>query len=81
MVVEKCYWNEMRFLRNICKLRQIKDFRPVIYLDETWVNQNHSRSYIWQNNEGIEGLKVPIGKGGRLIITHAGSSRYGFIEG
>ncbi|KAL4119466.1 hypothetical protein QTP88_012273 [Uroleucon formosanum] len=70
-----------KFLRNICTLRQMKDCRPMIYLDETWVNQNHSRSHIWQNNEGTEGLKVPIGKGGRLIITHAGSSRYGFIEG
>jgi len=70
-----------KFLRKICTLRQMKDCRPMIYLDETWVNQNHSRSHIWQNNEGTEGLKVPIGKGGRLIITHAGSSRYGFIEG
>ncbi|XP_060846190.1 uncharacterized protein LOC132925846 [Rhopalosiphum padi] len=67
-----------KFLRNICTLRQMKDCRPMIYLDKTWVNQNHSRFHIWQNNEGT---KVPIGKGGRLIITHAGSSRYGFIEG
>jgi len=59
----------------------MKDCRPVIYLDETWVNQNHSRSHIWQNNEGTEGSKVPTDKGGHLIITHAVSSRYGFIEG
>lgn len=70
-----------KFLRNMCTLRQNKDNRPVVYLDETWVNQNHSRSYIWQNNEGTEGLKVPTGKGGRLIITHAGSYNFGFIKG
>lgn len=59
----------------------MKDTRPVIYLDETSVNQNHSRSHIWQNDEGTEGLKVPTGKGSRLIITHAGSSRYGSLKG
>ncbi|KAL4082879.1 hypothetical protein QTP88_029533 [Uroleucon formosanum] len=26
------------------------------------------------------GLKVPTGKGGRLIVCHAGCARYGFIE-
>lgn len=69
------------FLRKMCTLRKNRDTRPVVYLDETWVNQNHSRSYIWQNIEGTEGLKVPTGKGCRLIITHAGSSSFGFIEG
>ncbi|KAE9532327.1 hypothetical protein AGLY_009950, partial [Aphis glycines] len=58
-----------------------EDTRPVVYLDETWVNQNHSRSRIWQNNEETEGFKIPTGKGGRLIITHNGSSRFGFIGG
>lgn len=70
-----------KFLRTMCTLRQNEDTRPVVYLDETWVNQNHSRSRIWQNNEETEGFKIPTGKGGRLIITHAGSSRFGFIEG
>jgi len=27
-----------------------------------------------------EGLKVPLGKGGRLIVCHAGCARCGFIE-
>lgn len=62
-------------------LRQNEDTRPVVYLDETWVNQNHSRSHIWQNNEETKGFKIPTGKGGCLIITHNGSSRFGFIEG
>ncbi|KAE9521646.1 hypothetical protein AGLY_017942 [Aphis glycines] len=64
----------------MCTLRQNEDTRPVVYLDETWVNQNHSRSRIWQNNEETEGFKIPTDKGGRLIITHNGSSRFGFME-
>ncbi|KAL4104081.1 hypothetical protein QTP88_019394 [Uroleucon formosanum] len=33
-------------------------------------------------NDGhnTEGLKVPIGKGGRLIVCHAGSSSFGFVK-
>lgn len=69
-----------KFLRTMCTLRKNNDFRPVIYLDEIWVNQNHSKNYIWQNEEETEGLKVPTGKGGRLIVCHAGSSHHGFIK-
>jgi len=46
-----------------------------------WVNQNHSRGTIWQNSENTEGLKVPTGKGSRIIIFHAGSSAFGFVKG
>jgi len=35
------------FSRTMCTLRKNNDSRPVIYLDETWVNQNHSKTYIW----------------------------------
>ncbi|KAE9543577.1 hypothetical protein AGLY_002377 [Aphis glycines] len=70
-----------KFLREICTLRKVKDDRPIVYIDETWVNQNHSRSLIWQNERSTEGLKVPTGKGGRLIVCHAGCARYGFIQG
>ncbi|KAL4123029.1 hypothetical protein QTP88_015261 [Uroleucon formosanum] len=62
-------------------LRKNNDTRPVVYLDETWVNQNHSRGTIWQNSENSEGIKVPTGKGGRIIICHAGSSAFGFVKG
>ncbi|XP_050065840.1 uncharacterized protein LOC126554876 [Aphis gossypii] len=72
---------QCKFLREFCTLRGMKDDRPVVYIDETWVNQNHSRSMIWQNEHGTEGLKVPTGKGGRLIVCHAGCARYGFIQG
>jgi len=68
------------FLRKICALREQKETRPIVYLDETWINQNHSRSRIWQNAEETAGLKVPTGKGGRLIIYHTGSAKYGFVN-
>ncbi|KAE9522747.1 hypothetical protein AGLY_016856 [Aphis glycines] len=54
-----------KFLRTMCTLRKNNDSRPVIYLDETWETK---------------GLKVPTGKGGRLIVCHAGSSHHGFIK-
>ncbi|VVC30438.1 Ribonuclease H-like domain [Cinara cedri] len=56
----------VKFLRKMHDLRQNNDTRPVIYLDETWVN--------------TEGLKVPTGKGSRIIICHAGSSAFGFLK-
>ncbi|XP_025191598.1 uncharacterized protein LOC112591881 [Melanaphis sacchari] len=62
------------------EFRRNGDTRPVVYLDETWVNQNHTRRRIWQNEENTEGLKVSTGKGSRLIICHAGSPSFGFIK-
>lgn len=70
----------LKFLRKMNNLRISKDERPRIYLDETWVNQNHSRNYIWQDSHGNGGLKVPVGKGSRLIVCHAGSEKIGFIQ-
>jgi len=40
---------QVKFLRKMYELRQNNDTRPVVYLDETWVNQNHTQGYIWQN--------------------------------
>ncbi|KAG8226067.1 hypothetical protein J437_LFUL006374, partial [Ladona fulva] len=37
------------FLRKMHLLRTSGDERPIIYLDETWVNQNHSRAYVCQD--------------------------------
>ena len=70
----------IKFLRKMHNLRISQDDRPRIYLDETWVNQNHSKKYIWQDSHGNGGLKVPVGKGSRLIVCHAGSEKTGFIE-
>jgi len=70
-----------KFLGEICTLHKVKDDRLIVYIDETWINQDNSRSMIWQNECSTEGLKVSTGKGGRLIVCHAGCSRYRFIQG
>ncbi|KAL4090822.1 hypothetical protein QTP88_025592 [Uroleucon formosanum] len=70
----------VKFVRKMNKLRTNGDTQPVVYLDETWVNQNHTRGRIWQNHENTEGLKVPTGKDSRLIICHAGSPSFSFVK-
>jgi hypothetical protein len=44
-----------------------------VYLDETWVNQNHCTDYMCLPNDGSDALKIPLGKGKRLIVLHAGT--------
>jgi hypothetical protein len=39
----------------------------IVYLDETWVNQNHCTYYMWLPNDGSDAPKIPSGKGKRLI--------------
>jgi len=70
----------LKFLRTMHELRTSGDSRPIYYLDETWVNQNHSIKNIWQDSQNNGGLKVPVGKGGRLIVCHVGSAHTGFIK-
>lgn len=75
-------------------LQKIREYRregkKIYFLDETWLNQGHTVSKIWQDLEitsrrqaffeGFStGLKAPAGKGRRLIITHIGSDS-GFLE-
>lgn len=72
--------SRVKFLRKMNEFRRNNDPRPIVYLDETWVNQNHTRGHIWQNSDNTEGLKVPIGKGSRLIVCHAGSPAFGFVK-
>lgn len=52
--------------------------RPLVYLDETWLNANHTVSRCWVDKTGKGGIKVPSGGGSRLIILHAGSQD-GFV--
>ena len=68
-----------RFLR---KLREHQACgRPVVYLDETWVNANHTLSRAWYDDSDHRGAvagvptkphEAPPGKGKRLIVLHAG---------
>jgi hypothetical protein len=40
-----------------------------MYMDETWISQNHCTDHMWLPNDGS---KIPSGKGKRLIVLHAG---------
>ena len=65
-------------------LRTIKQRRNsgynIVYLDETWVNANHTASYQWLPPDPKDGRKIPAGRGERLIVLHAGGSM-GFLPG
>jgi hypothetical protein len=52
----------MEFLRTMHNIHSSGDTLPIFYLDETWVNQNHSLKYVWQDSNRSGGLKVPVGK-------------------
>lgn len=76
------------YLRTIKRYRT--ENRPIFYLDETWLNEGHTKEKIWVDNtvkskrhafiEGLStGLRNPSGKGRRLIILHAGSEE-GFVN-
>lgn len=70
----------MDFLRKLDTLRKTNGQRPRFYLDETWVNQNHSRKRMWLGSNDEGGFKnQPVGKGQRLIVCHAGSAKTGFV--
>ena len=47
---------------------------PEIYLDESYVNKNHSRDDTWYFGEETPLISKPTGKGERLIIINAISS-------
>ena len=63
----------------ILKMRDIRlTGRKLVYLDETWLNSNHAPNKCWLDADGTGGIKVPSGKGSRLIILHAGTED-GFV--
>ena len=67
-IVIKC----RNFLRNIRKVRE--QGRPIVYLDEMWVNQHHSCTRVREDTEVHKTMAdPPSGKGRRLILLHAGS--------
>ena len=59
--------------------------RPIVFLDETWVNAHNGRERTWvevdQATGGTKGgVRKPSGKGTCLIILHTGSCK-GWING
>ena len=73
--------SRFHFLRRINELRNLG--RPIIYLDETWVNVNYTKGKVWvcekQDGSIDPPLNVPLGKGQRFIVVHAGSC-VGFMK-
>jgi transposase len=67
--------------KRISYLRSVRRFRsegrPIVYLDESYIHSTHMQSKSWAD-ESNNGLRVPISKGDRLIIIHAGGEK-GFI--
>ncbi len=45
--------------------------RPEVYLDETFINKNHSHDNTWYLSTDGPWINKPSGKGPRLIIVHA----------
>ncbi len=54
--------------------------RPEVYLDETFINKNHSSQFTWYLEEDGPWVNKPSGKGPRLIIVHA-ITRDGWVPG
>jgi transposase len=45
--------------------------RPEVYLDETFINKNHSNQFTWYFDEDGPEVNKPSGKGERLIVVNA----------
>ena len=45
--------------------------RPEVFLDETFINRNHSSQFTWYFDEDGSDVNKPAGKGERLIVLNA----------
>jgi transposase len=63
--------NYLRKMRRNRIIRSEKTRRPEVYLDESYVNKNHSNDFVWYSNEDGPWIQKPTGKGERLIIINA----------
>ena len=68
--------HRIRFLRHIKKLWDAG--YTIVYTDETYINSSHSVTKAWQSES--TGLHIPLSKGDRIIVVHAGTNK-GFING
>lgn len=78
ILVEKpniLHWR-YKYIHTIRKYRA--EDRNIIYIDETWVNNDLTVKNCWQSAE-VFGVSSSISSTGRFIVVHAGSSR-GFVE-
>lgn len=54
--------------------------RPEVYLDESYVNKNHSNDFTWYSGEDGPWVQKPTGKGERLIVINA-ITKDGWVPG
>jgi len=57
-----------------------KPIRPEVYLDETYINRNHSRETTWYDEADGSWVNKPSGVGERLIIVNAITDK-GWVDG
>ena len=70
-----------RYLRRKRSNRKGGDvFRPEVYLDESYVNKNHSNDFVWYFDDDGPWIQKPTGKGDRLIIINA-ITKDGWVPG
>ena len=62
-----------RYLRKMRGNRNSDDqpLRAEVYLDESYINKNHSNDLVWHSVEDGPWIQKPTGKGERLIILNA----------
>ncbi|VEN73178.1 transposase [Candidatus Desulfarcum epimagneticum] len=72
------YLREMR--DNRVPGKSADTIRPEVYLDESYVNKNHSNNFIWYYGEDGPWVQKPTGKGERLIIINA-ITKAGWVPG
>lgn len=72
----RAYLREIRANRAVDGLR----VRPEVYLDETYINKNHSQRLTWYQEEDGPWVNKPSGVGPRLIIVNAITSA-SWVEG
>lgn len=59
---------------------QTETVREEVYLDESYINKNHSNDFIWYSSADGPWVQKPTGKGERLIIINA-ITKYGWVPG
>jgi hypothetical protein len=67
VVARQHYLRRMRENR----IASSRPIRPEVYLDESYVNKNHSKDFVWYSSEDGPWIQKPTGKGERLIIMNA----------
>lgn len=71
------------YLRKMRENRASTDSKlmcPEVYLDESYVNKNHSNDFVWYSSEDGPWVQKPTGKGERLIIMNA-ITKDGWVAG